>query len=429
MNFSQKQIIIIGAGAFLLIGIIALVFFNLQPSKVGKTQLTVWGFDKSSAVGGIIAAYKQLQPNIGVSYIQVSKDNYENTLLNALASEQGPDIFPIHNRGISKKVGILYPAASSQITSARVQDLFPAEVEQDFAVRFAGSSADQIYALPLYFDTLSLIYNKDLFDQGGIISPPTTWEEFQADVAKLRNVSSNGQITRAGAAIGGSQKTITNAVDILNVLMLQNGAFRSLEQNGMSFSSESGLNAFNFYLQFANPSSNYYTWNDSQQNDFDSFSSGNTAMAFAYSSDIEKIKSKSPFLRLGIAPLPQINPGNVVNYADYWGLAVSKQSRNPALAWDFISTMATNAQIAGEYLKATGQPPALRQIINQKIDDQNIGVFAKQALTARSWQQPDENQTESIFNNAIASVLGSQSNSQKALSQAQEQITKLMTQQ
>ncbi len=416
---------IVGAGVLLVVIIAVVVFLNLQPPKTAVVQVTVWGFEKKSDVGGLMATYSKLRPNVAISYQQVGEDNYENTLLSALASGQGPDVFPVHNRGLAKNLNVLLPATASQFSQSQLDNLFPLEVGQDFALTAPNTTGNQIYALPLYFDTLSLIYNKDLFDQGGMANPPATWEEFQADIAKLRNFSPNGQIVKAGAAIGGSQKTVGNAVDILNVLMLQNGV-AMISGKYASFASEPGLGAFNFYLQFANPASNYYTWNESQPKDFDSFSAGNTAMIFGYNSDIQKIKSKSPFLRLGVASLPQVNTSNAVNYADYWGLAVSKQSRNSGWAWDFIINMATQLQVAGQYSSATGQPPALRQLISQKINDPTLGVFAKQALTARSWDKPDENRVDGILNDAIVSALGNQSNTREILSRAQAQVTQLM---
>lgn len=417
-------------GATLLVLIVALVFFNLQPGNTGQIQLTVWGFEKSDAVGGLTGAYGQLRPNVEIFYKQVSENSYENMLLSAIASGQGPDVFPVHNRGLAKNLAVLSPVASSQFAQSRLDALFPAEVGQDFAFAAAASAAGgatekQVYALPLYFDTLSLIYNKDLFDQGGVANTPATWEEFQSDIAKLRNFSASGQIVRAAAAIGGSQKTVTNAVALLNALMLQNGV-TMISGKYASFASEQGIGAFNFYLQFANPASNYYTWNESQAKDFDSFAAGNTAIVFGYNSDVQKIKSKSPFLRFGVAPLPQVNPANAVNYADYWGLAVSKQSKNPTWAWDFIINMATQPQIAGQYSDITGQPPALRELISQKINDPALGVFARQALTARSWNQPDETRVDGIFNDAIVSAIVSQSNTREILSRAQSQITQLM---
>jgi len=428
MNLSQKQIMMIGVGAFLAVVVIALIFFNMQPSKNAPIQLTVWGFDKSADVGGIMASYSQLRTNVKVTYVQVGEDNYENNLLSALASGQGPDVFPVHNRAMEKKAGFILPATASQFSAGQMDNLFPTEAGQDFVLGGTSSAAGQVYALPLYFDTLSLVYNKDIFDQGGVVTPPATWEEFQSDILKLKKISSNGQITKAGAAIGGSQKTVTNAVDVLNVLMLQNGWGKTSGSSASITESNAGTAAFKFYLQFADSSSDYYTWNETQKNDIDAFSSGNAAMIFAYNSDIQKIKNKSPFLRFGIAPIPQVDTSNAVNYADYWGLAVSKQSRNSNWAWDFAVFMATQPQIASQYSTATGQPPALRDLISQKINDASMGVFAKQALTARSWKEPDEIQVNSIFNDAITNVLVNRADPSKIFGQAQDQINQLLKQ-
>ncbi len=426
MNFSQKQIIIIGAILAVVALVALLVFFNRQPSGKEKISLLVWGFDKGEVFSPVIGAYKQLRPNVEISYKEIKTADYENYLLGALASGQGPDVFPIYNRQLGKLIKALYPASPSQLSAGQVQDLFPAEVETDFGAG-VGTAQEQIFALPLYFDTLALIYNKDLFDQGGVVGPPATWSDFEDAVAKLRAISPNGEITRAGAAIGGSQKTITNAVDVLNNLIFQNGT-TMLSGNNASFASENGANAFNFYLQFANPSSNYYTWNDSQPNDFDGFAAGKTAMVFGYGADVAKIKNKSPFLRMGIAPMPQTTSFNSVNYAYYWGLAVSKQSRNAAAAWNFVVFAATNSQAASAYSSSSGKPPALRDLIGQKISDPSLGVFAKQALTARSWYQVDERKIKNIFDNAISTVLNTRADPRRTLEQAQTAVTQLMQQ-
>ncbi len=426
MNFSQNQIVIAGAAIAVLLVFSILVFFNLRPSQIASIQLSLWGFEREDAITPLLSGYSKLYPDVKVSYKEVSKDNYENTLLGALASGQGPDIFPVHNRSLSKNAGVISPVQPSRFGVSQIQNLFPKEVGDDFVLGATNSSAGQVYALPLYFDTLSLIYNKDLFDQAGIANPPATWDEFQADVAKIKMISPNGQIIRAGAAIGGSRKTVTNAVDILNVLMLQNGVAMTFGQSYASFASDAGAGAFNFYLRFADSGSNYYTWNESQPNDFNSFSAGNAAMVIGYNSDIQKIRAKSPFLRVGVAPLPQINPSNAVNYADYWGLAVSKQSKNQDSAFDFMLFMTTNPQAAGQYSEASGNPPALRELISQKINDPVFGVFARQALTARSWYETDKNRIDVIFGNAIVNALGGSADAKKILVQAQDQITQLM---
>lgn len=431
-NFSQRQIFIIAGTVLIVFAVALLVFLNLRPSKGVAVKLSVWGFENKSVFDPIVKAYKQTRPNVEITYQQVPAENYENYLLNALASGQAADVFPIHNRALPKEKDKLAPVASAQLTVSQFENLFPTVAEQDFTFSTSSAGADKkIYALPLSIDTLSLLYNKDLFDQAAIVSPPKTWNEFQTIVPRLRSISQTNQIQKAAAAIGGSKKTIGTAVDLLNVLMLQNGTrMTTPDLRGASFASYSsnnpGLQAFNFYLQFANPGSNYYTWNDNQPDSLESFSSGNTAMLFGYYSDFVKIKNKNPFLNIGIAPLPQTTEANAVSYADYWGLAVSKQSQASGWAWDFIIYLASRPEVSKLYLGAANRPAALRSLINENIDDPILGVFSRQALTARSWYEFDENAINGIFNSAIAGTLTGQFDPGKALLQAQDQISQLM---
>ncbi len=431
MRLSKQQIVIIAAGVLLVAVIFGAIFFNVR-SQSGPGSpiftLRIWGIDSKDAVEGALNGYKAGHPLATLNYTQIDPKNYYAALIDALASGQGPDVFYVGNRALPKyknKIVPLNPALFPNMTVSNFRDLYPMAAEQDLIL------GGQIYALPLYLDTMALIYNRDFFDQAGIVAPPKTWDEFQADVAALRQVNQNGQIVRAAAAIGGTEKTVEAGTDLLEFLMLQNGAkMVSDNLSSASFASgESGSNpgiaAFNFYLQFANSTSRYYTWNEGQPNSVDSFAAGKTAMIFAYQSALAGIKNKSPFLNFAVAPMPQLSVSDaVVNYPRYHGLVVSKQSQNQNWGWDFVIYLATNTDSMTMY--SGGHPPALRSLIAKKMSDLDLGLFARQALTARSWYQVDDAQVDSILNGAIQSVLSGAANSNTALAQAQGQISQLM---
>ena len=148
-----------------------------------------------------------------------------------------------------------------------------------------------------------------------------------------------------------------------------------------------------------------------------------------YKSDLDELRRKSPFLSVTAAPLPQ--PAGIVQpvtYADYQGLAVSKQGKSASWAWDFVVFATTDAAAHKEYLSASGRAPALRSEIGSRLDDENIGVFAKQALVARSWHEADPAKIAAIFNHAIQDVLASRVDSSRALQTANEGVTQLMKQ-
>lgn len=414
-----------------------LIIQNLRSSSAPpQVKLTVWGIEDRRVFETVFQLYAQIRPNVQIAYQSIPESAYMGIVLNALAAGQGPDVLMVHNRSLPIVKNLLVPAYPAQMTVLQLRQYFPSVIEQDFV---SGASSS-IYAFPLYVDTLALFYNKDFFDAAGIVSPPPTWNDFQNLIPTLRELNPNGQIVRAAATIGGSEKTVTHAADLLELLMMQNLMARSggnetvmtspdfASARFASSESQAGQRAFDFYLQFANSASAVYTWNDDQMNSLDRFAGGHAAMTFGYRTDIARIKEKSPFLNFVVAAMPQVkDTPKFVNYPDYWGFGVSKQSAQPGWAWDFALFAATNVNAVKSYLKLSGHPPALNSIISESLNDPYLSVFARQALTARSWYEANENSIDGIMNDAISAVLNGRADSKAALRQAEDQVTQLMS--
>lgn len=244
--------------------------------------------------------------------------------------------------------------------------------------------------------------------------------------AHARTLNQNDQLVKAAAAIGGSDTNIETATDIVSLLMLQNKVpmttpdFTQVDLSG-------GSEPFTFYVQFANSGSSYYTWNERQDRDIESFAAEKVAMIFNYHRAVSKISQKAPFLDFGVAAMPQLEGSTRdVNYADYWGFAVSKQSQNQSWSWDFILQTMTNANWMRAYSSADNYPPALLLLIKEKIGDHDMGVFAKQALTAETWHQKDETAIRRIFSDAIRNTLSGQEDVDGAFREIEDQLSELM---
>jgi ABC-type glycerol-3-phosphate transport system substrate-binding protein len=425
MKFSQKQLIMLAGGGVLVIVIVVVLILNARPTGKAAVaaKLSVWGNEDKKTFYSVVSAY----PYATVSYTQLDPANYDQQILSALAAGTGPDVFEIGDRSVPKRESVIAPmpaAVEAQFGLLAIKNAFPDVVTQDFVKN------GQVYALPLSIDTLAMIYNKDLFNTAGIAIPPATWDKFEADVTKLRVLGPSGELTQAAAAIGGSETSVAHAPDLLALLMLQNGT--TMVNQGLTsaqFASNSGgsagIAAFNFYLQFANVASPYYAWNDQMGDDADSFAAGKTAVIFAYQSDLAAIQAKAPFLNIGVAPMPQATGASVaVNYPSYDGFVAAKAGQS-ALAWNFIVYLTASDANEKMYLTATGKPPALRTEIQADVNDPNLSVFAAQALTAKSWYEPDDVQVDSIFNAAIQKVLSGADDSTTALKQAQASVNAL----
>lgn len=430
MNAKKIQLVIFGAVVIVVI-FLALLFTCTIPGLKSCAEveqrlegaITFWGLDEENAYETANTSFAERFPGVEMAYRGFdSEETYESALLQALAAGDGPDIFMIPNRSLPRNIAKISAIPETRLSIVQLREAFPQIVEHDFVVQ------ERIYALPVSIDTLALLYNRDLIDQAGV-AIPTTWEEFQNAIPKVTKFSDGKRIKEAGAAIGTSNKNIEQGVDILNLLMLQTGTkMVSDDFLRAAFASTEGVDALRFYTQFSNGRSDVYTWNASMPSALDSFARGDAVMIFEYASAIPKIQERNNFINIGVAPVPQPQDAKIaVTYPEYWGYTVSKQSENPALAWEYILTLVGETENAKSYLQTKNLPPALRTLITGSYaNDPDLHVFARQALTARSWPQANNIEIEKAFSNAIHLVNTNQRTPLKALQETAETVTDLM---
>lgn len=436
--FSNKKYLIIG-GAVLIVSIFLILVlilgrgFGFAPQK--NVTLQFWGvFDNSSFYADAISAYQRDNRHVQIIYRVLNFEDYEKQLIDSFAAGTGPDIWLIHNTWLPKHFDKITPLPQS-VQSDTKKPLFTFKDFQEQFVDVAVSdltSQGQIYAMPTYMDTLALYWNKDLFNARGISTPPATWDQFNENVSSLTSFDEIGNINIAGGVIG-TAKNINRSTDILSLLMLQSGTQMINSTNsGATFSrpvnnQPVGESALRYYTDFANPSRQLYTWNDSQHYSIDAFQEGKAAMMFNYSHTVDVLRAKTSRLNFGVAPMPQFaNSNKLVNYANYWAPTIAKASPNSLEAWKFLVYL-TSTDGAKAYLKNSHRPAARRDIIETQKTDPDLGVFAVQGLSARSWYQIDNSAIEKIFADMIDSINFQQTPIRNALIAAENKISLLMT--
>ena len=302
MNSRTQSFIFIGIAVVIIISVLA---FSGIFSGGGTTippisgTLEFWGFNGDENLWrDTITAFTEEHKGISVSYRELSEATFEERLVNALARGTGPDIFLIHNTWLPKHGDKLKPLPAT-IPGLKQ----PLLTIQDYKTNFVDVAFNdfvfnnQIYALPLYVDTLALFYNKDVLNSAGITRPPQDWEEFNSDVETITRLDGNGQIVQSAAAIG-TARNINRSTDLLSALMIQTGVrMTDADNTAASFASwvnntPVGESALKYYTDFANPSVRTYTWNDVQHYSVDAFTEGKTAMMFNYSHQVGVLKNK-----------------------------------------------------------------------------------------------------------------------------------------
>ncbi|MDO8557864.1 MAG: extracellular solute-binding protein [bacterium] len=439
MLFSKQKLIIALIGLLVTVLIGALVAFfgsSKKPTTQGSTppaMLQVWGvFDTSDMIAPLTRAFHERYKHLDASYHLYTIEEYENVLLNALASGKGPDVYMVNNTWLPRYIERLKPASPLALDIKTFRDAFVDIAYEDLVAN------QKIYGVPLHVDTLALFYNKDYLASAGIALPPSTWEEFLAATKLLTRRDEKGNIQRAGAALG-TAKNINRSFDILSLLMMQQGAHmvsddltRATFDAPLAIGNESffpGERALTFYTDFANPRKQVYSWNALQDFSLDAFFQGKAAMMVNYSRVIPLIESRAPYLKWNIAPMPQIASRDTdINFGNYWALVVSSTSKYPEQSWQFLKFM-TERDNAKRYADNARRPVARRDLVDVQKADEKLGVFAVQSLTARSWYQADNRAIEELFADMIESVVKGSDSAKDAIVKAARQVGVLMRKQ
>ncbi|MGF1425882.1 extracellular solute-binding protein [Kitasatospora sp. LaBMicrA B282] len=166
-------------------------------SASGPVTITYW--DTSNATNempnyqAVVQKFEAANPNIKVNFVNVPFDQAQDKLQTAMGSKGAPDVFrsDVGWTAAFAKAGFLTPLDGTPALSDP-SAYQPSLIKQ---AQYQGKT----YGVPLVTDTLGLLYNKALFTQAGITTPPTTWDELKADAATIKTKTGvDGFEMRAG---------------------------------------------------------------------------------------------------------------------------------------------------------------------------------------------------------------------------------------
>ncbi|MGH7249524.1 MAG: ABC transporter substrate-binding protein, partial [Minisyncoccia bacterium] len=313
----------------------------------------LWGTVPTGAISAPLDDFNKANPTFVLKYVEKSADTFDQDLLEALASGQGPDLFFLPDNLVfhySNKI-LAIPDASYPVSN--------------FKNIFAGAgevflSDKGIAAFPMSIDPLMLYYNRSLLDAGGVVYPPATWDDLGPMIPALTEKDSTNKILKSAIGLG-QFSNITHAKDIVATLFMQAGNPIVQEQNGIFTSAlDSPIGSYNlpsilkFYTDFANPNSPAYSWNKSFVNSDDVFSSGKLAFYFGFASELQTLVNKNPNQDFFVSAMPQIkNSSFKLTGARVTGVAVSSASKNPSTAVTAAYLLSTS-DFAAKFASATG---------------------------------------------------------------------------
>ncbi|MBQ6438057.1 extracellular solute-binding protein [bacterium] len=298
------------------------------PEVTETTILNYWGlWEPSSTLTQVIKDFEDQNPGISVNYSKMNIDTYADDLTAALESGAGPDVFRYHASWrpmLDEHLAALPATMMSADEYART--FYPVVTAQ------MTNESGEIKGIPLMYDSLALIYNRQLLSSLNI-EPPKTWAQFRAAAVDLTYMNADEQITKAGAAMGLSDN-VDFASDIIGVLGLQNGIDWE----------HPDAEALKVLLEYY---ANFYTLDEAKvwDSDFDNstteFARGNVAMIIGPSWLIHDILKINPNLPIGVTSLPQLDVDRPVDWATYYVEGVNVHSPRQVAAWKLLTYLSS----------------------------------------------------------------------------------------
>ncbi len=204
-----------------------------------------------------------------------------------------------------------------------------------------GSKA---YIVPLVTEWQVLYYRKDLLRKAGI-AVPKTFDELEKAAKALKTTDVAGFASRGKGAA---------AVTQLSSYVYNYGG-RYLDKGVAVFDKKEALDAIRFYGKMLANYGPVGVTSMSWENIMPLFQAGKVAMwtdaSVFYGQIVDPAKSQVPAADVGIANLPAGPKTNSPFIVVSWGMAIARQSKNKAMAMDFIK-WATSKELAKQGLMA-----------------------------------------------------------------------------
>lgn len=167
----------------------SLALAGRAPAVLGqnKTKIAWWHIstadNEKAAWQGLADAYMKAHPNVSVEITVIENEAFKQKLATAMQSGNPPDVFQ------SWGGGVLFEYANAGL----VQDITGALGQNGWGDSFLPAALNlygtggKYYGVPWNMGCVVVWYNKALFKQAGIESPPATWDDFLATVKKLQD--------------------------------------------------------------------------------------------------------------------------------------------------------------------------------------------------------------------------------------------------
>ena len=387
-----------------------------QASK--KITFLTWNIiDQKELIEGWIKRFQSTHPGVEVEWLDKKGPDFGPFYQTQLTAGTPPDV--INTQGA---LGLEYAAQGALL------DLTPlfakeAAIKNRFDANYLGNWIydGHNYMVPFYITKTLLFYNKPMFAKAGLAGPPASFDEILAHAQKM---------TSGEASTG----FMTLNFDWLYwPLFAMNGVdLVTPDLKKTAFNTPKAVEVLDKLAKSTQANAiNKISWTGRWVEPNGAFGAGNVGMLHAHSPAYFFFKGQGSWVTpetLGVAHMPGF-------YAtpNSHGLGISKGSKNPELAWEFLKFVTDDAQ-AGELAErrklVTGNIAVDKaSLAKLEKEDPLVYTILKTQLEhtdkmTGNWRFGNDSRVKEAFWPEVQSALLGRKDAKSALADAERRVTR-----
>lgn len=276
--------------------------------------------------------------------------------------------------------------------------------------------------LPFYVSKTLLFYNRTLFEKAGLAGPPSSFDDILTHAGKIGSGDNSGLVT-------------LNFDWLYWPLFKMNGIeLLSPDLKHATFDTPQMMEVVERLAKAtATPAIDKISWTGRWVEPLGAFASGHVGMLHAHAPAYRNIKGQGPWVSeatLGVAQMP----GNW-SVPNSHGLGISKQSRNPELAWEFLSFITDRTQaltFARAFKVLTGYTEVDRTLLAEMATQDPLGakvLDTQLQFTDRmcgNWRLGNDSQVKAAFWPELQGALLGNRDAKRAMTEARRKVDRVL---
>lgn len=183
IKISLTVIIILGV-------IVPVIFFSFYKNPSREIEIDLWyTYEGGDVINSNIESFMEDNPNIQINFVEQPSSGWLDKFISVAQTGEAPDIFLGKGSwfGELSQLGYIH-SLTDHITPEIEAKFFPSAIS---GLGYEG----EYWGLPMWYDSILLFYNKDLFDAQNVSYPLANWTDIELlDAATTLTDRSENQI-------------------------------------------------------------------------------------------------------------------------------------------------------------------------------------------------------------------------------------------